>query len=149
MKPVGTTGEVRYDTIPSSHYFRLIIFMYFRYLITFSRLHFLIELTMLVFQIWVQCPHNASGYFSIYGEESEYGEHFNARLVTGSTGEVYARTGYLGFLRRTEVVSSQAVPGIASEATDLSDLSALAINAPPTDSSGNTLRRIGYPINNV
>ncbi|XP_054273806.1 disco-interacting protein 2 homolog C-like isoform X2 [Macrosteles quadrilineatus] len=86
-------------------------------------------------EIWVQCPHNASGYFSIYGEESEYGEHFNARLVTGSTGEVYARTGYLGFLRRTESVAGQTAPGMASEATDISDLSALTINPPPQDTS--------------
>ncbi|CAB4061952.1 Disco-interacting protein 2 homolog C,Disco-interacting protein 2,Disco-interacting protein 2 homolog A,Disco-interacting protein 2 homolog B-A,Disco-interacting protein 2 homolog B [Lepeophtheirus salmonis] len=43
-------------------------------------------------EIWVQCPHNASGYFTIY--------------VTGTTGEVYARTGYLGFLRRTEAIGS-------------------------------------------
>lgn len=85
----------------------------------------------------MQCPNNASGYFSIYGEESEYGEHFNARLVTGSTGEVYARTGYLGFLRRTEAVPNQGVPGLTSESTDLSDLSALAITAPiPSDTSG-------------
>lgn len=56
--------------------------------------------------------------------------------MTGSTGEVYARTGYLGFLRRTEAITVHAVPGIASEATEISDLSALAINAPPTDSSG-------------
>lgn len=53
-------------------------------------------------QIWVQSPHNASGYFTIYGDDSDYGDHFNAKLVTGSNGEVYARTGYLGFLRRTE-----------------------------------------------
>ncbi|XP_008199244.1 disco-interacting protein 2 isoform X5 [Tribolium castaneum] len=53
-------------------------------------------------EIWVQSGHSASGYFTIYGDESEYGDHFNARLVTGNTGEVYARTGYLGFLRRTE-----------------------------------------------
>ncbi|XP_077302081.1 disco-interacting protein 2 isoform X2 [Arctopsyche grandis] len=53
-------------------------------------------------EIWVQSSHNASGYFTIYGEESDYVDHFNAKLVTGSTGEVYARTGYLGFLRRTE-----------------------------------------------
>ena len=33
-------------------------------------------------------------------------DHFNARLVTGNTGEVYARTGYLGFLRRTEAIGS-------------------------------------------
>lgn len=55
-------------------------------------------------EIWVQSPHNASGYFTIYGDESDYADHFSARLVTGNTGEVYARTGYLGFLRRTEAV---------------------------------------------
>ncbi len=27
-------------------------------------------------------------------------------MVTGGTGEVYARTGYLGFLRRTEAIGS-------------------------------------------
>lgn len=53
-------------------------------------------------EIWVQSGHSASGYFTIYGDENEYSDHFNARLVTGNTGEVYARTGYLGFLRRTE-----------------------------------------------
>ncbi|CAH1179512.1 unnamed protein product [Phaedon cochleariae] len=58
-------------------------------------------------EIWVQSGHSASGYFTIYGDESEYGDHFNARLVTGNTGEVYARTGYLGFLRRTEMCDKQ------------------------------------------
>ncbi|XP_017774961.1 PREDICTED: disco-interacting protein 2 isoform X2 [Nicrophorus vespilloides] len=57
-------------------------------------------------EIWVQSGHNASGYFTIYGDESDYADHFNARLVTGNTGEVYARTGYLGFLRRTEGIES-------------------------------------------
>ncbi|CAL8101663.1 unnamed protein product [Orchesella dallaii] len=57
-------------------------------------------------EIWVQSPHNASGYFTIFGDESSYADHFNARLVTGTTGEVYARTGYLGFLRRTENVQA-------------------------------------------
>ena len=59
-----------------------------------------------LFQIWVQCPHNASGYYTIYGDDSSYQDHFSARLVTGNTGEVYARTGYLGFLRRTEAIGS-------------------------------------------
>ena len=58
------------------------------------------------FQIWVQCPHNASGYYTIYGDDSSYQDHFGARLVTGNTGELYARTGYLGFLRRTEAIGS-------------------------------------------
>lgn len=63
-------------------------------------------------EIWVQAPHNASGYFTLYGDESGGGagqasmDHFSARLVTGQTGETYARTGYLGFLRRTESVQS-------------------------------------------
>ncbi|XP_066148152.1 disco-interacting protein 2 homolog A isoform X5 [Euwallacea fornicatus] len=66
-------------------------------------------------EIWVQSGHNASGYFTIYGDESEYGDHFNARLVTGNTGEVYARTGYLGFLRRTEGVESSAEETILNQ----------------------------------
>ncbi|CAH2035027.1 unnamed protein product, partial [Iphiclides podalirius] len=59
-------------------------------------------------EIWVQSPHNASGYFTIYGDESDYADHFSAQLVTGNTGEVYARTGYLGFLRRTEISATGA-----------------------------------------
>ena len=54
----------------------------------------------------MQCPHNASGYYTIYGDDSSYQDHFGARLVTGNTGELYARTGYLGFLRRTEAIGS-------------------------------------------
>jgi len=58
-------------------------------------------------EIWVECPHNASGYYTIYGEDGTYGDHFAARLVTGSnTVQTYARTGYLGFLRRTEAIGS-------------------------------------------
>ncbi|XP_064108435.1 disco-interacting protein 2 homolog C-like [Macrobrachium nipponense] len=57
-------------------------------------------------EIWVQCNHNASGYFTVYGDDGTSNDHFNAQLVTGSTGEVYARTGYLGFLRRTESVQA-------------------------------------------
>lgn len=63
-------------------------------------------------EIWVQSSHNASGYFTILGDEAEYADHFNARLVTGSTGEVYARTGYLGFLRRTEPGQQLQGPGV-------------------------------------
>ena len=32
-------------------------------------------------EIWVECPHNASGYYTIYGEDGTYGDHFAARLV--------------------------------------------------------------------
>lgn len=62
-------------------------------------------------EIWVQSPHNASGYFTIYGDESDYADHFCAQLVTGNTGEVYARTGYLGFLRRTEISTTNTSVG--------------------------------------
>ncbi|KRT82605.1 AMP-binding protein, partial [Oryctes borbonicus] len=58
-------------------------------------------------EIWVQSGHNASGYYMTYGEEGDSIDHFNAQLVTGNMGEVYARTGYLGFLRRTEGSQSQ------------------------------------------
>lgn len=51
----------------------------------------------------VQSPHNSKGYFTIYGDETDYNDHFSARLVSGaSTTETWARTGYLGFLRKTE-----------------------------------------------
>lgn len=65
-------------------------------------------------EIWVQSPHNADGYFTIYGDETDYNDHFSAKLVTGSSTECYARTGYLGFLRRTEC--SQA-PSALDETT--------------------------------
>jgi len=68
-------------------------------------------------EIWVQSGHNASGYLTIYGEDSEYADHFNARLVTGNTGEIYARTGYLGFLRRTEGIEQTS--GICDDSTTI------------------------------
>ena len=60
----------------------------------------------LVFQIWVSSPHNADGYFTIYGDDSLHPDHFDARLATGDTQTSYARTGYLGFVRRTELTQS-------------------------------------------
>ena len=54
----------------------------------------------------MQSPHTSTGYFTIYGDDSGTSDHFTAQLVTGSTGEVYARTGYLGFLRRTDSVAA-------------------------------------------
>ncbi|XP_022833209.1 disco-interacting protein 2 isoform X10 [Spodoptera litura] len=77
-------------------------------------------------EIWVQSPHNASGYFTIYGDESDYADHFSAQLVTGNTGEVYARTGYLGFLRRTEISSTSHVSDDTSMITRDSDTESLA-----------------------
>ncbi|XP_067013822.1 disco-interacting protein 2 isoform X4 [Anabrus simplex] len=71
-------------------------------------------------EIWVQSSHNASGYFTIYGDETDYADHFNARLVTGTTGETYARTGYLGFLRRTECTQQQADSASGGEESESS-----------------------------
>lgn len=78
-------------------------------------------------EIWVQSPHTANGYFTIYGDETDYNDHFNAKLVTGATTEVYARTGYLGFLRRTECsqagsILDETTPSIASRDSDTESL---------------------------
>lgn len=78
-------------------------------------------------EIWVQSPHTANGYFTIYGDEKDYNDHFNAKLVTGATTEVYARTGYLGFLRRTECsqaasILDETTPSIASRDSDTESL---------------------------
>lgn len=61
---------------------------------------------MYLLKIWVQSSHNASGYFTIYGDDSLHNDHFNVRLITGDSSQTYARTGYLGFLRRTECVQA-------------------------------------------
>lgn len=57
-------------------------------------------------EIWVNSQHNASGYYTIYGDESLHQDHFSAQLATGDIHTVYARTGYLGFIRRTEMTQS-------------------------------------------
>ncbi|XP_053386607.1 disco-interacting protein 2 homolog C-like isoform X2 [Mercenaria mercenaria] len=57
-------------------------------------------------EIWVSSPHNANGYFTIYGDDSLHPDHFDASLATGDTQSSYARTGYLGFVRRTELTQS-------------------------------------------
>lgn len=78
-------------------------------------------------EIWVQSPHTANGYFTIYGDETDYNDHFNAKLVTGQVTETYARTGYLGFLRRTECsqagsILDETTPSIASRDSDTESL---------------------------
>ncbi|XP_061094234.1 disco-interacting protein 2 homolog C isoform X5 [Conger conger] len=57
-------------------------------------------------EIWVHSGHNASGYFTIYGDESLQSDHFSSRLSFGDTQTIWARTGYLGFLRRTELTDA-------------------------------------------
>uniref|UniRef100_H2MNP8 Disco interacting A n=1 Tax=Oryzias latipes TaxID=8090 RepID=H2MNP8_ORYLA len=51
-------------------------------------------------------PHNATGYYTVYGEEALHTDHFNTKLSFGDTQTVWARTGYLGFLRRTELTDA-------------------------------------------
>lgn len=57
-------------------------------------------------QIWVNSPHSASGYYTIYGEESLQADHFNTRLSFGEPHTLWARTGYLGFIKRTELLDA-------------------------------------------
>uniref|UniRef100_A0A0N5ARI6 Disco-interacting protein 2-like protein C n=1 Tax=Syphacia muris TaxID=451379 RepID=A0A0N5ARI6_9BILA len=58
-------------------------------------------------EIWVSSAHNATGYFTGYGEENSlHVDHFNARLTTGDTKTTFARTGYLGFLRQTQAITA-------------------------------------------
>uniref|UniRef100_A0A8C0ERH9 Disco interacting protein 2 homolog C n=1 Tax=Bubo bubo TaxID=30461 RepID=A0A8C0ERH9_BUBBB len=77
-------------------------------------------------EIWVHSTHNASGYFTIYGDESLQSDHFNSRLSFGDTQTIWARTGYLGFLRRTELTDANGerhdalyVVGALDEAMEL------------------------------
>uniref|UniRef100_A0A8C1IN80 Disco-interacting protein 2 homolog A n=1 Tax=Cyprinus carpio TaxID=7962 RepID=A0A8C1IN80_CYPCA len=57
-------------------------------------------------EIWVSSPHNATGYYTVYGEEALHADHFSTRLSFGDTQTLWARTGYLGFLRRTELTDA-------------------------------------------
>ncbi|KAL1020733.1 hypothetical protein UPYG_G00003950 [Umbra pygmaea] len=57
-------------------------------------------------EIWVNSPHSASGYYTIYGEESLQADHFNTRLSFGEPHTLWARTGYLGFVKRTELLGA-------------------------------------------
>uniref|UniRef100_A0A8C1RYI4 Disco-interacting protein 2 homolog Ca n=1 Tax=Cyprinus carpio TaxID=7962 RepID=A0A8C1RYI4_CYPCA len=77
-------------------------------------------------EIWVHCAHNGSGYFTVYGDEALQSDHFNSRLSFGDTQTVWARTGYLGFLRRTELTDASGerhdalyVVGALDEAMEL------------------------------
>lgn len=100
--------------------------------------------SLLLFQ--VQAPHNANGYFTIYGDETDYNDHFNAKLVTGATSEMYARTGYLGFLRRTECsqaasILDETTPSVASRDSDtesLNSMSQLQLNFSNASLGGNS-----------
>ncbi|XP_068416185.1 disco-interacting protein 2 homolog B isoform X2 [Eschrichtius robustus] len=58
-------------------------------------------------EIWVNSPHTASGYYTIYDSETLQADHFNTRLSFGDPAQtLWARTGYLGFVRRTELTAA-------------------------------------------
>ncbi|KAK1166303.1 hypothetical protein AOXY_G12898 [Acipenser oxyrinchus oxyrinchus] len=57
-------------------------------------------------EIWVSSPHNATGYYTVYGEEALHADHFSTKLSFGDTATVWARSGYLGFLRRTDLTDA-------------------------------------------
>uniref|UniRef100_A0A673MXP6 Disco-interacting protein 2 homolog B-A-like n=1 Tax=Sinocyclocheilus rhinocerous TaxID=307959 RepID=A0A673MXP6_9TELE len=57
-------------------------------------------------EIWVNSPHNATGYYTIYGEENLQADHFNTKLSFGDPQTLWAKTGYLGFVKRTELTDS-------------------------------------------
>uniref|UniRef100_A0A3P8URK7 Disco-interacting protein 2 homolog Bb n=1 Tax=Cynoglossus semilaevis TaxID=244447 RepID=A0A3P8URK7_CYNSE len=57
-------------------------------------------------EIWVNSPHTASGYYTIYGEESLQADHFNTKLSFGDPETLWARTGFLGFVKRTELLDA-------------------------------------------
>ncbi|XP_056277810.1 disco-interacting protein 2 homolog C isoform X2 [Pseudoliparis swirei] len=77
-------------------------------------------------EVWVHSGHNASGYFTVYGDEALQSDHFTSRLSFGDTQSLWARTGYLGFLRRTELTDASGgrhdalyVVGALEEAMEL------------------------------
>ncbi|XP_041736065.1 disco-interacting protein 2 homolog C-like isoform X1 [Coregonus clupeaformis] len=77
-------------------------------------------------EIWVHSAHNGSGYYSGYGEDVLQSDHFTSRLSFGDTSTIWARTGYLGFLRRTELTDASGerhdalyVVGALEEAMEL------------------------------
>ncbi|CAH8465632.1 unnamed protein product [Schistosoma turkestanicum] len=72
-------------------------------------------------EIWVSSPHNSTELLGPFDSASlnrptgvasqplpgsNVGDSLHARLVTGDTERVYARTGFLGFVRRTELTQS-------------------------------------------
>ncbi|CAL8239536.1 unnamed protein product [Gadus morhua 'NCC'] len=60
-------------------------------------------------EIWVSSPDNATGYYTVYGEEALHTDHLITRLCFGDTVTNWARTGYLGFLRHTELTDASGV----------------------------------------
>ena len=65
-------------------------------------------LVYILFQIWVSSQHNGSGYFNVSAGDHLTEEHFTAMLANDKDGNKpqYARTGYLGFVKRTELTQT-------------------------------------------
>ena len=71
-----------------------------------ARFIFIFKIFLLFSQkIWVSSGHNANGFTCLSGELQQT-DHFNARLTTGDTKTLWARTGYLGFLRQTKAITA-------------------------------------------
>ena len=60
----------------------------------------------LLLQIWIKSPHSSSGYYPQSDDDTSRSDHFDAHLATGDMLTSYCRTGYLGFVRRTEMTQS-------------------------------------------
>lgn len=64
-------------------------------------------------EIWVSSNHNGSGYFNVTEDDHLTEEHFKARLAgknSTSATTSFARTGYLGFIKRTELTQTDGAP---------------------------------------
>lgn len=79
-------------------------------------------------------PHSATGYYTVYGEEGLHADHFSARLSFGDTQTVWARTGFLGFLRRTELTDASGGEGSLCSPTPAPEPHAGGISGAPADS---------------
>ena len=76
--------------------------------VSFSRVRqfFFIALIYFILQIFVSSSHNGSGFFNVNDDDRLTQEHFNVRLATGDISTPYARTGYLGFIKRTDLTQT-------------------------------------------
>eukprot|EP00112_Aurelia_sp_Birch-Aquarium-sp1_P009300 Seg2051.8 transcript_id=Seg2051.8/GoldUCD/mRNA.D3Y31 product="Disco-interacting protein 2 C" protein_id=Seg2051.8/GoldUCD/D3Y31 len=61
-------------------------------------------------EIFVSSSHNGSGFFNVNDDDRLTQEHFNVHLATGDIGTPYARTGYLGFIKRTDLTQTDGAP---------------------------------------
>lgn len=70
-------------------------------------------------EIWIQSPHNSIGYFSTLGNDSSLNEQFDQKLITADSTSAkysYARTGFLGFLRKSEATNGESLDQCSHDA---------------------------------